>query len=115
MMIGGAGLGVGVVQTLSTLVAIRASFPLFLNTTRLPVATTRTAAAARQIAAFQGLAEVDIGTTARGTLSSAVKMRDDAAINPRASATALAHCGHSATWASTRAASSALNAPSSHE
>jgi hypothetical protein len=55
------------------------------------------------------------GITPRGALSSAVKIRDDAAINPRASATAAAHSGQSLTCASTRAASSALNAPSSHE
>jgi hypothetical protein len=87
----------------------------FLKTARVPAATTSTVAAIRHTIGSTRFAGAATGITPRGALSSAVRIRDDAAMNPRASATAAAHCGHSFTCASTRAASSALSAPSSHE
>jgi len=80
----------------------------------VPAATTSTVAAIRHIIGSTRLFGFATGTTPLGTLSSAVNIRDDAEMNPRASATAAWHCAHPLTCASTVAASSALNAPSSH-
>jgi hypothetical protein len=73
------------------------------------------AAAARHATGKWRLFAGTAGRTPRGTLSSAVSMRDDAAMKPLASATAAAQLAHSLTCESTRDASSALSAPSSHE
>ena len=102
-------------RTVSAVGAICASLPPFLSTTRVPAATTSTVAAARKTHGSMRFFGAAAGITPRGALSSAVRIRDAPAINPRASATAAAHSGHSFTCASTRAASSALSAPSSHE
>jgi hypothetical protein len=94
---------------------IGASRPPFLSTTNVPPATTRSVAATRHTIGSTRFFGAATGITPRGALSSAVRIRDDAAMNPRASATAAAHSGQSFTCDSTSAASSALNAPSSHE
>jgi hypothetical protein len=92
-----------------------ASRPPLLSTANVPPATTSNVAATRHTIGSTRFLGAVAGITPRGALSSAVRIRDDAAMNPRASATAAAHSGQSLTCASTRAASSALSAPSSHE
>src|ERR1700682_5195853 len=115
-MTGGAGLAVGFESGSSVVEYFNVELlPVVLNTTRVPAATTSTVAATRHTSGSTRLRGAATGTTPLGALSSAVRIRDDAAINPRASASADEHCGPSLACAATRAASSALSAPSSHE
>jgi hypothetical protein len=77
-------------EALTTLSAVDCLllFPVLRTTTSVPAATTSTVAAMRHTIGsirFRGLAA---GITPRGALSRAVRIRDEAAMNPRASATA---------------------------
>ena len=69
------------------LIAVRLSPPRSFTSSTVPVATTSTVAA---ILHTQGCTRCfgAIGITPRGASSSAVKILDEAAMNPRASATA---------------------------
>ena len=76
------------VNTASELADGRTLYPVLFRTASVPTATTSTVAAARQTIGsirFRGAAA---GITPRGALSSAVRIREDAAMKPRASATA---------------------------
>jgi hypothetical protein len=91
------------VSAFSAIVDVRDVPLCSFRTTTVPIAITNTAAAARQYIQFLVVAlratiplpaspfPRPSGTTPAGTLSSAVRIRDDAAMNPRASATAAAH------------------------
>src|SRR5215472_1547625 len=95
-------------------------------TTNVPVATTTIEAAMRMVHAGNrrvvagmdertgGIALLPCGSTPPGTSSSAVRMRDAAAIIPRASATFTAHSVHRAACSSALRSASASSAPSSH-
>src|SRR3954463_6410207 len=85
---------------------VPSSAPRVRATTNVPAATTSSVAAIFQANGSNRLLGADAGITPRGALSRAVRILDEAAMNPRASATAAAHSGHSAACASTRAASS---------
>jgi len=80
----------------------------------LPAATIKNPAAARTPVRRYHAGRATDGITSPGTSSNPCKMRDAAAINPRASATAAEHSAHDATCVSTAAASAGDNAPSSH-
>src|SRR5256885_8255724 len=69
----------------------------------------------RRAAAGDALAPLDAtGTTPPGTASSPVRMREDAATKPRASASAAAHSAQLAMCASTASRSERGSSPSSH-
>jgi hypothetical protein len=69
MMISGAGLGIGAVSGISkcTKEDFDGLLPPFLTTTKLPTATTSTAAAARHAARLYHLTGLTAGTTPRAT------------------------------------------------
>jgi hypothetical protein len=83
--------------TLSFIAGIGVPRPWFLSTTNVPPATTSSVAATRHTIGSTRFFGAAAGITPRGALSSAVRIRDDAAMNPRASATAAAHSGQSLT------------------
>src|SRR4051812_7202535 len=115
-----AGAVAAVADVLDTAVStdgadVPSSAPRVRATTNVPAATTSSVAAIFQANGSNRLLGADAGITPRGALSRDVRILDEAAMNPRASATAAAHSRHSAACASTRAASSGVSAPSSHE
>jgi hypothetical protein len=90
-----------------------------ITDTVLNTSTAATAIHARDMVNRAGVAPAcDVcdgaGITPPGTASSAIRMRDDAATNPRASATAAAHSAQLAMCASTASRSEEGSSPSSH-
>jgi hypothetical protein len=120
---GGVGAGISTVATGTNGSAVRSR-----STYAVP-ATNTTAAAIRihgfavnrcgaRVASVRALgtrgAATDPAGIARGTASNDCTIRELAAINPRASATAAAHSGSVATNCSSRADSSGVHSPSNH-